>query len=124
MPDVYFSQYEKQTGSKKEKKFLEDIYEFIQSINKKSMQEIPKWLKNYNTLEENELDKKIQKINEDIKKLNNKKEKLEIEKLEIEDIKRLFISSGDELEEIADKIYNQNGIYDDLKEWNLYLDKI
>lgn len=32
MPDVYFSQYEKQNGSKKEKNFLEDIYEFIQKV--------------------------------------------------------------------------------------------
>ena len=69
MPDVYFSQYEKPNGSKKEKNFLEDTYEFIQNINKKSMQDIPKWLSSYETSEEKELNKKINKIDNDIKKM-------------------------------------------------------
>ena len=28
------------------------------------------------------------------------------------------------VEEVADNILNQNGIYEDLNEWNLYIDKI
>lgn len=109
MPDVYFSQYEKQNGSKKEKNFLEDIYEFIQNINKKSMQDIPKWLSSYETSEEKELNKKINKIDNDIKKLTTQKEKLENKKSDIDYIKRLFTASGEELEDIVKKIFEMLG---------------
>lgn len=109
MPDVYFSQYEKSTGSRKEKNFLQDIYNFTQTLNQTTKQEIPKWLQNYQTKEEKEVDDKIEKINNDIEKLINKQNKLKIQKEEMEDTKRVLVSSGDELEKGVKNIFKELG---------------
>lgn len=109
MPDAYFSQYEKTTVSRKEKSFLQDIYNFTQTLNQRTKQEIPKWLQNYQTKEEKEVDDKMEKISNEIEKLVNKQNKLKIQKEEMEDTKRVFISSGDELEEIVKNIFKELG---------------
>lgn len=109
MPDAYFSQYEKTIGSRKEKNFLQDIYHFTQTLNSKTKQEIPKWLQNYQTKEEIEVNDKIERLNNQIEKLIEKQNRLKTQKEEIEDIKRIFISFGDELEENVRKIFVELG---------------
>ena len=109
MPDVYFSQFEKQNGSKKEKKFLEEVYEFIQNKNEKSTLDVPEWLNTYETLEEKEINQRMNKIDNDIKKLNKQRERLENKKSDINYIKRLFISSGEELENIVKDVFKELG---------------
>lgn len=109
MPDAYFSQYEKSKGSRKEKNFLQDLYNYTQTLNKTTKQEIPEWLQNYQTKEEIEVNDKIENIDKQIQQLLSRKNKLEKQKEEMEDIKRVFISSGDELEESVKNIFKELG---------------
>ena len=73
------------------------------------MQDIPEWFSSYETSEEKELNKKINKIDNDIKKLTTQKEKLENKKSDIDYIKRLFTASGEELEDIVKNIFKMLG---------------
>lgn len=110
VPDAYFSQFEKSVGSRKEKEFLRDLYTYINSIsNDKKVNEIPEWLKNYNTIKENTINQKIQKIEDDIKKLLAKKKKTEEERIKLENDKRIFSASGEELEDIIKNVFIELG---------------
>ena len=109
MPDAYFSQYEKSTGSRKEKNFLQDLYNYTQTLNQKIKQEIPEWLQKYQTKEERDVNDKIENINKQIQQLLSRQNKLEKQKEEMEDIKRVFISSGDELEKSVKNIFKELG---------------
>ena len=109
MPNIDFLQYEKSTGSKKEKKFLEDLYSFTQTFNQKEKKEVPQWLKKYQTIEEKELNYTIENINRQIEKLINRQDKLKIQRDDIENTKRIFTSSGDELENCVKNIFEELG---------------
>lgn len=110
MPDVNFFNLEKTVASRKEKDFYRDLYVYINKIsNDKKVTEIPEWLKSYCTAEENTVNEKIQKIEDDIKKFLKKRKKALEEKNKLEDDKRIFSATGDELEDIVKNIFTELG---------------
>lgn len=101
-------------NEKQDKQRLNDVDFVIQSIkflddelNSKS--EIPDWINNYClNNEEKALSEKIN-IEEKIKKLQEKKEKLDLELSEKFKYKKLIYASGEELENIVKKIFEELG---------------
>lgn len=108
-PNQIFEGIEKENGSKKEKQFLKDIYDFMQALNKSKDRELPNWTKAYRTEEEFRKINDINKVSKEIEKLNKKleQEKKALDKME--KIKRLFVTDDTDLEEIVKEIFEEFG---------------
>ncbi|MEG0408547.1 MAG: hypothetical protein RR623_06700 [Bacilli bacterium] len=107
-PNQQFEDIEKTNGSKKEKQFLKDIFEYMNSL-KSDKKDLPLWAKKYQLSEEIEKYDNIQKIEKDIDLLEKKLKKEQIALSNMEEIKYLFTSEDLLLEEHVRAIFEKMG---------------
>lgn len=109
-PDQNFEMLEKSIASRKEKEFLNDIYNFMNELNATKTTDLPEWTKSYRTKEEKNMIKEITKNEKEIIKLEKKNAK-DLSQLSIlEDDKRIFTTDSAELENIVKGIFTKIGL--------------
>lgn len=104
-PDQDFSMLEENAASRKEKEFLNDIYNFMYELNETKTSTLPEWTKSYRTDEEKNKIKDIKKNENEIIKLEKKNTKDLSQLSSLEDEKRIFTTDSTELENIVKNIF-------------------
>lgn len=95
--------------SKKEREFLKDMFSLMNDLNSNKINELPAWIDCYNTEDEKKVKKELKNSEDKIKKLNNKIEKINKEITYMNEEKRIFIESGEKLENIVKDIFKKIG---------------
>ena len=107
---IFLPQVTKFTNIEKEKEFLLELIEIVKNIHKgNEVSILPEWANNFYLPKEESLVNEIEVITQKIHSLKLTLEKKEQEIIEYSTIKKLFTSSGDELENEVKNIFKAIG---------------